>query len=1324
MDLVRTPFDNNRTLLYKWAYSQEVPVRLVVILKRPPGVDIGDLEPDEQIFETLRDRVDRMSMQETALLGQDPREPGVYVAVKEGIQNNLKDLDILMTWYEMMLDQGHDPAELIDELNEWNKIRIGKELYSDVGKLLSSHESWLDQIERSLIKDTNYTQDIILPVENVLNQFEPVKLTNITVKSSTLTLSAKNKNGTEITSEDSTDIFNESRVTPEVPFISYLENEDLEKYLNKIYISPSEQSSDLDHLIIRRGVLKGENTMYLNVYKFLGSNNLSKIQPKNFTISTLNLNSRELSIDSTPETEKTLLSRVRSSLPNVTLSGMKETYITGTFYVFGVDLFLPSFLDMLLLQELFRLYLYVDEVAQPQAIKKRLNIKYKSGAFVDSEESENKVEDRFSISIRSVIADQNETYTLLDSEDGKPKIYTVKPQESYLAMTISRASNHEIIQEFLRIFRYLLGAYQATRGPADRLYSSLFPSLVQRPEPISPIRSKSLQGIESGEESEIEESEIEEGTEIEIEKKRLDQLSSDAPQIFKNISNYGTKCQSRAQPFVLPDEEVPEWTSQTFSYKGQTYNRQALPFPPRVTTGAQQLPEQYFACDSPEYPFPGIRAVPRKKGDPETELPYVPCCYQADQMDPNNTKSDYNAYYQNYEKPSSRATSKLTSRILGKRAILPAYRLGYIPFDLANVLKKYLPDTEWKDENRHMARMGVITSSPSSFLHCVCEAVSDPDYIKLPSEKEGSDARERYVRILRKNLAKRVPLHVVRQELWDLSDQEILDRLNDPEFFLDPSLFYRLIEEYFNINVYTFGFVDDAITRIEIPRHKVFHSTVYRPERPTILIMKHRGTVRETKIIPQCELIVDVNNKTFVAVKIFPVEMTSIVNTIFTLNNNVVTFSFDSMLKLIGRDRLYHRADFRQLVKGGSSCWIDAYGKMRAITFLHNNKPMTLVGIPSQPENLPLIPSVDQLPNATFKDTLEVFGDPVGVTKDSIGQIIGLWYPIFDLRFGVYIPVMRDLADPEDLMQRLQQLPAGPPPPLNVASGPALERLRYLRKLASIIQQLAEYVFDVYRRNKMEAREPIYVSNFIDAYFGSANKTGDPLEFYNIRNLPRVLPDEISVETAIFKMSQLMPKFFTRDKFVLYNQELLRKVSIYVASYYKETEGLYLDPKSKLNIFLDEEDFIQTKNSNVFLTEKDLLLWIGSQKIVSVNLTLLSKLDPNRAQTLTPYLYQHTNGQIYLVQNVILGSLKRALKVSKNWFERKINLGPGRLGEEIDDKDIAIYHVVYGISPSGTLAVIQDETGGNQPYLEVIYYGTNIEEDTAPRYGALLPFLK
>ena len=1313
MELERTPFDNNRTLLYKWAYNKSVPVRLVIILKRPPGEPVRNLEPEDQVFITLKDRIKSMP-------DSDYFSETVYPTVKNGIQNNLKDLDILMTWYERMIEAGHKPEDLIDELNEWNERRVGKnrELYANVDKLISSYEGWTGQIEASLIRDNRYTEDIILTAEEELNQYEPVKLTGLTVKSSTLSLNAKNRDGSEIAAEDSTDIFDASQVTPEIPFISYLENEELEKYLNKIYVSPLERAVDLDRLIIRRGVLKTDNVIYLNVYKFLGNIDLSSVQPNYFTRSELNLTSKELSINSTPETESVLLSRVKNALPNVSLSEMKETYITGVFYVFGVNLFLPSFLDILLREPLFRLYLYVDEVGQPQALKQRLNIKYRSGAFVESEETETKVEDRFSISIRSVVAGQELTFDLLDSGES-PKKYTVKAQEPYLTLTINRASSHSIIQEFLRIFRYLLGAYNVkryekprfrnaegkmiTQPSIEEIYSNLFPLLAQQPEPFSPFSISESESVE------------EEG----MERKRSEQLAVDAPEIFQRIPSYGSKCQSRAQPFVLQPEEVPDWTSQTFSYKGQVFIRQALSFPPKVTTGTQPLPEKFFGCDSSDYPFPGIRAVKKEGETTSEELPYVPCCYQSDQMDPNNIGSDYNIYYKGYEKPSeTEKASKLISRVLGKRQILNPYRLGYIPFDLENLLKKYVPESEWLDSNRRMTRMGVPLST-SSLLHCVCESVSDPDYIGRPIEE-----REPYIQELRRDLPKRVPLHVARQELWDLSDQEILTRINDPNVFFDPLLFYRLVEEYFNVNIYTFGFVDDAVTRIEIPRHKVFHASVYRGERPTILIMRHRGTIRETKNIPQCELIVDANSKSLTAVKIFPTEMTSIVNTIFTLNNNVITFSFDNSIRLVGRNRLYYRLDFRQLVGGGTSCWIDAYGKMRAIVFLHNGRPITLAGIPSQPENLPLIESVAKLPNATFRDAIEVLGEPIGVTKDSIGQIIGFWYPIFDIPFGVYIPVMQDLTDPKELESRLQQLAPGPPPPLNVASGPALERLRYLRKLASIIQQLAEYLFDIYRSNKIISKEPINVPEFTKTYFGSINRTGDPLEYYNIRNIPRVLPKEISVDSAISKMSQLMPRFFTRDKFILYNVELLKKVSTYVANYYKETEGLDLQPKSKLNIFLDEEDFNQTKNSNVFLTEKDLLLWITSQKVVSVNLTIVSKLDPSKAQALTPYLYQHSNGQIYLIQNVVINGFKRALKVAGNWSEGRINLGAGRSNEEIDDKEIAFLYVVYGISPSGVLTVIRDESEVGQPYLEIIYYGTNLETDTAPRYGALLPLLK
>ena len=132
-----------------------------------------------------------------------------------------------------------------------------------------------------------------------------------------------------------------------------------------------------------------------------------------------------------------------------------------------------------------------------------------------------------------------------------------------------------------------------------------------------------------------------------------------------------------------------------------------------------------------------------------------------------------------------------------------------------------------------------------------------------------------------------IELPLLRQELFDYSNDEIIELLDDNSKFFDPSLLYRSIEEIFNINLYVFTY--DEKREIEIPRNKIFHSRPPRLYRPTVLIIKIIAGDYE---IPKCELIVDYNDQKSAIVKLFGESMTNICHSLILQNySNTIIIS-------------------------------------------------------------------------------------------------------------------------------------------------------------------------------------------------------------------------------------------------------------------------------------------------------------------------------------------------------------------------------------------------------------------------------------------------
>ncbi len=114
-----------------------------------------------------------------------------------------------------------------------------------------------------------------------------------------------------------------------------------------------------------------------------------------------------------------------------------------------------------------------------------------------------------------------------------------------------------------------------------------------------------------------------------------------------------------------------------------------------------------------------------------------------------------------------------------------------------------------------------------------------------------------------------------------------------------------------------------------------------------------------------------------------------------------------------------------------------------------------------------------------------------------------------------------------------------------------------------------------------------------------------------------------------------------------------------------------------------------------------------------------------------PYIYQNnptgndstsfdpTVDQYYLIQNVLNGNKKRAMLVAYMWYKYKYNHGfntsewPGK--EQIDgDSTLQPAHIIYRTLPGGKIMVKNNNSNGENTYLEILSYENGM-------YAAMLP---
>ena len=606
-----------------------------------------------------------------------------------------------------------------------------------------------------------------------------------------------------------------------------------------------------------------------------------------------------------------------------------------------------------------------------------------------------------------------------------------------------------------------------------------------------------------------------------------------------------------------------------------------------------------------------------------------------------------------------------------------------------------------------ISRYGV-NHNTNSFLHCICNAVDDPYYLEQPN----SIAKDNYISHLRQYIAHNITPDLLKQELYDYTNVEILELLQDESKFYDPSLIYRAVEEIFGINIYVFTPGVNTMGALDVPRFKIFHSRPPRLQRPTVVIFKTWGSESNGLLYPQCELIVDLDetkreteretNKDQIRImKLFGAEMTEVCHK--ALQNTLKTITWNSQPDntLVAYSNIYYYIDHYGIFKVGVeslavSQFIDDNGKMRALTVrLKDQQEVTIMTLPSQPENLPVTKEIQRL-NSEL--ALRIFGQPTAITRDGLNQIDGFWFAILDIPHAEYIPIV-----PQEIPY-LNLLPIGPPNPLLVLNINVTGRLHKLRRTLNIITQLVRWLYELGR-----ATQPINVDSFVERYMTQDSDfnelTDDSADYYDLSRIPRKLPMVPTIEDAIAIMTPLAPSLFTQERIVLYNQTFAQRIVNMLRDYSNLRFGMLPEDIEYIAGYYQlESDFATVPFSKIFITEKELNAWVASLKSsqnYSQYYNIHDTVEVTMAFSSDPYLYRDTDGKIYIIQNVLGGNKQKALAIATQWARTKINIG-------FDSQPLLDFvpHMIYGVSQSANLIPIYDNTKEAPRFVKLIYYGS------------------
>lgn len=237
----------------------------------------------------------------------------------------------------------------------------------------------------------------------------------------------------------------------------------------------------------------------------------------------------------------------------------------------------------------------------------------------------------------------------------------------------------------------------------------------------------------------------------------------------------------------------------------------AMRFPVR----GEPTPPRWYTCNHHDKArYPGLRVNPLSNN---ADFPVIPCCYISDQRD--KPGSEYRKYFLN---DLVKSRKKINDTIVySTNRIVPEGMTGVLPKKLRFI---------FYDAERQFHRFGV-THSPQSAIRCCSLATNEPEI--------DVDVNSPLVR----NFC-----------AHELAGAEASSDTTKGYSYFDVKLYYRWLEEVYNINIVLFENKRDSTTMsvVNVTR-KYYCNFAWRPR--TLFLLVNAGLEADTPEWPQCEII-------------------------------------------------------------------------------------------------------------------------------------------------------------------------------------------------------------------------------------------------------------------------------------------------------------------------------------------------------------------------------------------------------------------------------------------------------------------------------------
>jgi hypothetical protein len=1355
---VKTPFDSSLSYLYKQAIYLGVPLRYV--LAQPANANEGIFIESFDLDEHTNAKFITLFNEIRNFVTSNPNNPPKLVQVWEHIQKfqgeQWNPTEIIPIWLHSIPEYRVNNWSVFNQVKEYLDLIGDKTLYQDMNDIIKYYqEVWLPFFNAELTNDKKIVESHI-QVQKEISVIQPIVYSNIELTSVTVTYDLS------YPFNPLPDFFNSSVTSYVVPFIQYnikklkgLETEDAGARYYKIYKGKTYETQPLyGNIVVPSSSAPKEQTIYLHIWSG-GDETAHEGKKEGFLVTTISYSTITKMVHveiNSPYDEirpSHMVDRFHQAiplLPKPTESQIKESKIKGNFMLYQVDLFEHILAHMIFLDPLFQNYLYIDEAQKIFAEKDTLNINYKGAISEGGENTEGKaIKAAVSASIKQDIIPKNTQISIMEA-NGTVTKRQFEQDILVVRVNMTKASNRKVAEQFVNILARLFRIY------INKLMTTYKSIVDMVPEYALVVQQKQtdLQKIQVPQTVVNGQIIVEADSEDE---RRITALQRAAPDIF--VKNYARNCQKPRQPLPIRSEEAPIWREKYVRNKsGQFEQRQVFTFPPNN-------PSNLFVCPGDKYPYAGVTSNVILTNS--HQYPLIPCCFGSNQTE--NPSSEFYRYYSGI--PAEQIVREKFERGVGKSShrmktdrVLTSGRFGFVNTLVSTFVKKY------SNESGVISRYGVERDT-NSFIHCVATAMSDPNY-------QAASDKKKYVKDLRAKLSAAIKPELLKQELYDMNNEEITNILNDDSVFFDPLIFYRAIETVYNCTVYIFAHKDKdedttvQLSLLQLPRHTQFHVHPPTSGKPVILVLRHRGAKSDGLKYPQCELIVDERISGQIIGR-FDDSMNKLIYPALTFVARTLTWEINPIDKILtARQNIYSSLNypviFGQIQITGQV--IDQMGKVRMLCLApeinKEGKGFTSTRIfvnvpPTAPLNIRSFNPEDAkalLP--PYEKLIEAFGKPTQISSSSTVDgvfVTGLWFAIGDLPAGIECPC---LEIPLEEFRKANTTSEGQTPPegrvslkgtrlisnnASIVNVPrrnpgisSLDKIRTFRRASRFIIQIVRYLYVV-------AGRPDDIRSFIDTIIIRLTdpEKHDSYKIYNMSSIQRILPKG-TVQTILAELHKQVPKVFVTDagRLLIYDNDMEEGLLFSLSRFARDYRGLTILPESlreisdfysvKQDFKVDNREFIlgslaeYNSWSSIYVPSSN----VQQRDIQNLKIHVQTHLLPNAYPYQEPYIYQRSDNttigtsldpredKFYLVQNVAAGDKARAIAVSYRWFNEKIN---GGFYTKPYTESLPV-HVVYRISQGGGIVVDpeEDRRSGAELYLELLNYGNGM-------YAALLPIL-